>query len=573
MAMLAGAAGIAFALGATSASAGDPTYKVELDNSFGLVNGEQFKVAGVPAGTISGIDLCYTDPAAHCQSPMHALVTVNVTQSGFGSFHRDAFCESRPQSLIGEYFLSCDPGHSGPTLAPGATIPVTHTQSTIPADLLTDIMRMPYRQRLTLIINELGAGVAGNAQNLQAALQRAVPALTETDNLLNVLANDSHTLQDLTATANSLVTALANRSGDVQRFIEQANNISTETATQQAALKSTFHDLPGFLEQLRPALQKLGAAATANTPAATNLNTSATQIDRLISNLPPFANASRPALQSLGQASVTGRAAVIAAKPTVKHLNAFAKPTPELAKNLAIVGGDLNSRSRAVEPDPRSPGGKGYTGLEAMLQYVFYQTLSINYFGPFGHWLALDLVIDPNCTNYASPQTIAQNIALNGEAAYRHCYSGLGPNQIGVNETDPSNPGACVPDPGGGVPVGETGPPATACKLKASFTARKAGATSKSSHSKTVSVPSSTSTATSSAGGGGSSGSSSGGLGGINLGQTVSNIVGALTGGVSKPKPAPAPAPSSSSSSGSSSGSSGSGGNAIQNLLSYLLSP
>jgi virulence factor Mce-like protein len=571
--MLAGAAGIAFALGATSASAGDPTYKVELDNSFGLTNGEQFKVAGVPAGTIGGIDLCYTDPAAHCQSPMHALVTVNVTQGGFGSFHRDATCQSRPQSLIGEYFLNCDPGNSGPTLAPGATIPVTHTQSTIPADLLTDIMRMPYRQRLTLIINELGAGVAGNAQNLQAALQRAVPALTETDNLLNLLANDSHTLQDLSATANSLVTALANKSGDVQRFIEQANNISTETATQQAALKSTFHDLPGFLEQLRPALQKLGAASVANTPAATNLNTSATQIDRLISDLPSFANASRPALQSLGQASVTGDAAVKAAKPTVQHLNAFAKHTPELAKNLAIVGGDLNSRSRAVEPDPRSPGGKGYTGLEAMLQYVFYQTLSINYFGPFGHWLALDLVIDSNCTPYASPQTIAQNIAINGEAAYRHCFSGLGPHQIGINEKDPSNPTACVPDPGGGVPPGETGPPVDACKLKAALTTRRAASTGKTSHAKT-STASSTGSNTASSGGG-SSGSSSAGLGGINLGQTVSNIVGALTGSSPKPKPAPQPAPSNNSTTttSGSSGSSGSGGNAIQNLLSYLLSP
>jgi virulence factor Mce-like protein len=454
--MLAAAAAIAFALGATSASAGDPSYKVELDNSFGLVSGEQFKVAGVPAGTISGVDLCYTDPSAHCQSPMHALVTVQVTQSGFGSFHHDASCESRPQSLIGEYFLNCDPGHTGSTLAPGSTIPVTHTQSTIPADLLADIMRMPYRERLTLIINELGAGVAGNAQNLQAALQRAVPALTQTDNLLNLLANDSHTLQDLSATANSLVTALANRSGDVQRFIEQANNISTETATQQAALKGTFHDLPGFLEQLRPALQKLGAAAVANTPAVTNLNSSATQIDRLIKDLPPFANSARPALASLGHASVTGKQAVIAAKPTVKILNKFAKPTPELAQNLAIVLHDLDNRQRAVEKDPRSPGGQGYTGLEAVLQYVFNQTLAIDYFTPFGHTLALDLEVNTMCTPYATPATIAQNLKLNG-ASYRSCYNWLGPNQPGVNETDPSNRAACVPDPGG-APPGKPGP-------------------------------------------------------------------------------------------------------------------
>jgi virulence factor Mce-like protein len=564
--MLAAAAAIAFALGATSASAGDPTYKVELDNSFGLVTGEQFKVAGVPAGTISNIDLCYTDPAAHCQNPMHALVTVQVTQGGFGSFHSDAFCESRPQSLIGEYFLNCDPGSSGPTLAPGSTIPVTRTQSTIPADLLTDIMRMPYRERLTLIINELGAGVAGNAQNLQAALQRAVPALTETDNLLNLLANDSHTLQDLTATSNSLVTALANKSHDVQNFIVQANNIASETATQQTALKSTFQDLPGFLEQLRPALQKLGAAAEANTPAVTNLNSSATQIDTLISNLPPFANSARPALASLGRASVTGRAAVIAAKPTVNILNQFSKPTPELAQNLAIVGNDLDSRSRAVETDPRSPGGQGYTGLEAMLQYVFYQTLSINYFGPFGHWLALDLNISSMCTPYASPTTIAQNIAIGGESAYRQCYAGLGPNQPGVNETDPSNPNACVPDPGGGVGPGEQGPRTTACKLHAALTARKASSTS-TSHSKSIKLPS---TISGLAQGGGSSG----GLGGINLGQTVTNLVGSLTGSSGKAgsTTTPSSAPSSGSSGGSSSGS-GSGGNAVQNLLNYLLSP
>lgn len=560
--LLAAAAGIAFALGATSASAGDPTYKVEMDNAFGLVNGEQFKVAGVPAGTISGIDLCYTDAHAHCQSPMHALVTVQVTQGGFGSFHSDATCQSRPQSLIGEYFLNCDPGHSGPTLAPGATIPVTHTQSTIAADLLADIMRMPYRQRLPLIINELGAGVAGNAQNLQAALQRAVPALTETNTLLSLLANDSHTLQDLTATANSLVTALANRSGDVQRFIEQANNISTETATQQAALKSTFHDLPGFLEQLRPALQQLGAAATANTPAVTNLNTSATQIDRLISDIPPFANSAKPALSSLGKASVTGKSAVIAAKPTVRSLNQFAKPTPELAQNLAIVLHDLDNRSRAVEKDPRSPGGQGYTGLEAVLQYIFNQVLAVDYFTPFGHTLALDLEMNTMCTPYATPGTIAQNLKMNG-ASYRQCYNWLGPNQPGVNETDPSNPGACVPDPGG-APPGEPGPRTGACRLSA------AARSSKTASNSTASAPSSSSSPTSAAGGGSSS---SGGLSGVNLKQSVTGIVGALTGSGSRSTSTARPTAPAPSSASSGSSSSGSGGGSVQNLLNYLLSP
>ena len=38
---------------------------------------------------------------------------------------RDAFCESRPQSLIGEYFVDCLPGTAKQELKPGAVIPVT----------------------------------------------------------------------------------------------------------------------------------------------------------------------------------------------------------------------------------------------------------------------------------------------------------------------------------------------------------------------------------------------------------------------------------------------------------------
>ena len=127
---------------------------------------------------------------------------------------------------------------------------------------------------------------------------------------------------------------------------------------------------------------------------------------------------------------------------------------------------DLDDRSRAVEPDSRSPGGKGYTGLEALLQYVFNQTLAINTFGPFGHLLAVDSFVDPECSPYATPATVALSLKQYGPS-YRQCYAWLGPNQPGVNETDPSNPKACVPDPGG-APPGQRGPKTTACKLTVS---------------------------------------------------------------------------------------------------------
>ena len=87
------------------------------------------------------------------------------------------------------------------------------------------------------------------------------------------------------------------------------------------------------------------------------------------------------------------------ATPTVADLNRFAKPTPELAKNLAIVLHDLDDRGRAVEADQRSPTGKGFTGLEALLGYAFNQTLAINYYGPLGHLLGVDGFFRSTCGN------------------------------------------------------------------------------------------------------------------------------------------------------------------------------
>ncbi|MGH2858498.1 MAG: MlaD family protein, partial [Solirubrobacteraceae bacterium] len=454
------AAVAAFVVLSTGASNGSgSTYRIEFQNAFGLVTQADFKVAGVPAGTIQSIGLD--------QKTLNAVVTVDVTRRGFGQFHADATCASRPESLIGEYYVDCNPGSRGPVLRSGSTIPVTHTTSTIPADLVLDIMRIPYRQRFTLIVNELGAAAASRSGDLQAALARAVPALTETDSLLHLLASDSATIRALTRDSDSVITALANNSGNVNRFIVQAGRTASATATQQANLRQALARLPALLEQLRPTLAALGTTLTTNEPVLRNLNQSAAQLHRLFADLPAFGRSARPAIASLGRASVTGRSAVTAATPTVRDLNNFASDTPQLADNLAIVLRDLDNPGRAVERDPRSPGGRGFTGLEALLGYVFNQALAVNTYGPEGHMLAVDAFFSPMCSTYATPATIALALKQYGPA-YRQCYSWLGPNQPGVNETDPSDPGAPVPDPGG-APPGETGPRTGSSRLTAAM--------------------------------------------------------------------------------------------------------
>jgi phospholipid/cholesterol/gamma-HCH transport system substrate-binding protein len=574
----------AFVVIATGASKGSAagTYKIELDNAFGLVSGADFKVAGVPAGTIKSIGLN--------QKTLRAVVTVQVKSAGFGKFHPDATCDSRPESLIGEYFIDCNPGSSGAVLKSGGTIPVSHTQSTIPADLVQNVMRMPYRQRFTLIVNELGAAAAARSGDLQAALQRAVPALTETDNLLSLLGNDSTTLQNLTRDSNSVITALANNSKNVNRFIDEAGRTATATATQQQNLRGTIHRLPALLTQLRPTLKQLGTTVDTNEPVLSNLHDASGQINRFLTDLPGFSRSARPAIKSLGQASVTGKAAVTAATPTIKDLNAFAKPTPELAGNLAIVLKDLDDPSRAVERDPRSPGGNGFTGLQALLGYAFNQTLAINTFGPEGHVLAVDAFVSAMCSPYATPATIATAIKTYG-AQYRQCYSWLGKSQPGVNETDPSDPSAAVPDPGG-APPGETGPSTAAARLAAARvggkkTSRKpatktsgnpttttSGTTTAPAATPTTSTTSTTTTSTTSVGGGALPPTPTTPLPPVNLGQTLNQLLGGLTASRANPSAQrKAASPSSTASTGSGGSSASTGAGQATQLLNYLLAP
>jgi virulence factor Mce-like protein len=407
-------------------------YTVELDNAFGIVEGADVKVAGVRAGHVTGMRV---DPETK-----RALVDFRIDKEGFGSLRRDAFCESRPQSLIGEYFVDCRPGTAEKRLEPGGTIPVDQTASTIPIDLINNIMRRPYRERLGIILNELGAGVAGHSADIQETVRRAVPALRETDRVLAILAEQNQVLADLTRDADAVIGDLAANREDVGRFVTETRQTAAASAERRAEIAASLARLPTFLRELEPTMAKLGAAADAQSPALADLNQSAGQLATLLENLPEFADASRTGFKSLAELSRDGRPALQAAKPTIAELNRAAEDAPELTNNLAIVLDDLDDRKRAVEKDPRSPGGQGYSGFEALLQYVYDQAMAINTFDSNGYMLKVNLFVS-ECSNYQSLASLKEKLKQD-PAFYQRCAAILGPHQPGITQPDPSYTGA-----------------------------------------------------------------------------------------------------------------------------------
>jgi virulence factor Mce-like protein len=399
-----------------------PKYTVELDNAFGLTENAELRVAGVKVGSVKTLRVD--------RRTARALVDVEVQRDDFGDLRSDATCSVEPQSLIGEYFLDCQPGRSERRLEEDGMIPVERTTGTIPPDLVADIMRRPQREQLQILLSELGAGFATRGPELQESIKRAIPALRETDRVLALLAANRRTLTALTRDSATVLTALADNKRDVRRFVSEARDTATISANRRVELAETIRRLPGFLRELRPTLRDLGTVADRQTPALRDLRASSGQLTTLLERLGPFAEAAGPAVDALGEAAKEGTRAARPARDTVARTRRLGETAKDPATNLRFILEHIDDRKNAVEKSPVSPTGQGFTGLEALLRYPFVQSQAINIFDSRGYTLKLNIL--PNdCAQYTNAKTAREN-----PERTKRCNAWLGPNQPGVTTPD-----------------------------------------------------------------------------------------------------------------------------------------
>jgi virulence factor Mce-like protein len=443
-------------LGATDGEDSDAkTYEIVLDNAFGLTEGGDFKVAGVRAGETGEVRL-------EGQARPVAVVEAKVTEPGLADLREDARCEVRPQSFIGEYFIDCQPGTAERRLPDGGRVPVEQTSSTIGLDLVNNILRQPYRDRLRLIVAELGAGLAGRPDDLNDAIRRAHPGLRETSETLRILGRQTKQIESLITDADRVVAALEARKGDVSRFVREAGRTAETSASRRAELAGTFRELPGFLGELEPYMGRLGDLAEAQQPVLRDLGAASADLDTFLDRLGPFAEAGIPAFEALGDASVVGRRAVRASGEEIRELRRLARDAPGAAKPLRQFLETIDDRERAVEPDARAAatdppapdkthisGRGGFTGMEAIWNYFFWQTLSTNALDDIGHVLRLGIVVAP-CSAYVTQPD---------DELIETCNQFLGPTQPGVTTPDPTEGAAAT---GAGPATAAAAPPARA---------------------------------------------------------------------------------------------------------------
>jgi phospholipid/cholesterol/gamma-HCH transport system substrate-binding protein len=416
------AAGVLLVVGTGAGSSGG-NYQVRaiFDNASFVVNGEDVKIAGVKVGTIDSLDVTKDKKAA---------VVLNITDPGFAPFRKDASCTIRPQSLIGEQFVECAPtkprAPGAPLVAaldkvpkgqPGAGqayLPVQNTSSPVGIDLLGDGLRLTQRQRLSLIINELGTGLAGNGQELHAVIRRADPALAQLDRVLKILAGENKQLASLAKNSDTALAPLARDKQQLVGFITKAKETAQATAERRTELEQNFERLPTFLTELRLTAPKLITFADQATPVLADLHAHAQPINRLLTDLGPFSKASLPAFQSLGAAGKIGGPALARTRPLARTLNSLGLALAPVAKT-----------TNALLQNVKSTGG-----IELLMNYLFYQAAAVNGYDSVSHYLRADLITAGlvQCqvynTNASADPTCTANFQ-GGSAARAHGASHL----------------------------------------------------------------------------------------------------------------------------------------------------
>jgi virulence factor Mce-like protein len=434
--------------GASTEEGGAKRYKVEFDNAFGLVEGGDFQVGGVTAGKTSDLHVVKREGRAP-----KAVVTVEVTEPGFGDFRKDATCDVKPQSLIGEYFVDCQPGESSEKLSEGGTVPVEQTTSTIPADLVNNIMRRPYRERFRLIVTTLGTGLAGRPEDLSEAIRRAHPGLRETSRVLEILGDQNRVIKDFIADSDRVIEELAANKGDVVRWVKEAGETAEITATRRAELERTFQKLPTFLDELRPTMARLGELADEQTPLLADMQRAAPHLNEFFTRLGPFAEASRPAVDSLGETSKVGTRTFREGRQEIALLRKLAPEAQPAFKPIRQFLQTSDDRGRALEDDPRSVKGSppppdptaireggpsGFTGLEALWNYFFWQSLSINGFDQYSHMLRI-AITESKCGQLYNEFDLSNP---EDRKTFEDCSQWLGPNLPGITTPDFTETGA-----------------------------------------------------------------------------------------------------------------------------------
>jgi phospholipid/cholesterol/gamma-HCH transport system substrate-binding protein len=375
---------------ATGADDGPYEVRAIFDNGGFIVNDEEVRVAGATVGTVKSVDVTGPDEIASLEDggiaiPGKAVVVLEITDDAFKDFREDASCIIRPQSLIGEKLVDCTPTQPR---APGSEpppeleqiedgpgegqylLPLENNGKAVDIDLIQNINRASYRDRFRLILNDLGAGLAARGDDLGEVVDRANPALRQTNRVLKILADHKNQLASLASDGDAVLEPLAENRTSVTGFLRNAAIAGQASAERGDDLEAQIQKFPETLRQVRATMKDLRGFSDQGAPLMEDVAASAKDLSKATQNLPAFLRAGVPALTSLGDAAEAAGPKLVASDPVIvqtKNLTDTAGPT---AKDLAALLSTFEDTG----------------GFQHLMDFIYNTVGNTNSYDTYGHF-------------------------------------------------------------------------------------------------------------------------------------------------------------------------------------------
>jgi virulence factor Mce-like protein len=272
-AVVAGAVLAALALGGCG---GGQEIQAEFSDANGLVPGNDVRVNGAPAGTVSSMKL--TDRGT-------ALVTMEL-HDGLAPPRADATAAIRPVDLIGDNYVALSPGSAADPL--NGPIPPSRT---LDAPRLDDLLRAvgdPQRAGLRAMLVEGGIALDDRGVDLNQAALALRPTLQAADRVAQELGSQNADLGRFVADAERVASQAASHNRELGGLVDSVDATLHATADNAGSLDAALGELPSTLGDLQTTAAKLESTANAAMPLAASLRDSAPGLAGAAAKLGPF---------------------------------------------------------------------------------------------------------------------------------------------------------------------------------------------------------------------------------------------------------------------------------------------
>src|SRR6185503_3253372 len=225
-------------------------------------------------------------------------------------------------------------------------------------------------QRFRLIFNELGAGLAGRGEDLEAAIKRANPTLRDVDLLFKQLTEQKDQLAQLAADSEEILEPLTREKEHVVGFLAHSGEAAAASSAHGPELEEALRKFPTFLREFRTTMASLKVFSDAGTPLLKDLGVAAPSLTDATRTLTPFSEATTTALKSLGKAGEEAGPSFAEAAPVVQKASNLAisgqVPTQELARLFVSL--------------------KTTRGWDGLSELIYNTAASLNGFDKYGHF-------------------------------------------------------------------------------------------------------------------------------------------------------------------------------------------